>query len=265
MSQIVIFNEEMQSLSEVSFVREAGKLTKIREANGYELSKEASRFITNTTNALGIKEATSSFNKQDIIELLITKYRNLTIDEVYYAFKMERYGNLGERIEHFQLFNAEYVSKVLDKWVNRKREVKRDHNILDQPKQKTATEKEKLYWINRGVTECIEYYEENGSVMDGKLYLYDVLYDLGYLPSDAEYKNKMYAQAVEVVKFETESLKPKSIKEKKELKSILDEISLPKSPKVILKAKELVLLEFFRNTFKDAEKVEELKSRFRNE
>ena len=159
MSTVAIYNEDNLSLGAVAFIKSTYGQMPIRNiSDSYEVTKNITHFITATSNRLGIKEALNNLDKADITEMLLTKYKSLSFDEIYYAFKMERYGDLGERIQHFQLFNAEYVSQVLDKYVAWKRKIKMEHNISEAKKQPTATEKEKQYWINRGVTECIEYY-----------------------------------------------------------------------------------------------------------
>lgn len=46
--------------------------------------------------------------------MVLTRFQNLSVEEIDYAFKMDRYS--GEPVPHFQLFNAEYVAKVLKKY-----------------------------------------------------------------------------------------------------------------------------------------------------
>lgn len=266
MSDIVIFNEDSQSLGEVSFIKNTASQLKIRNADSYALTKEISHFITHATNRLGIKEATSKLDKSDILELVLTKYKNLSFDEIYYAFKMERHGYLGERIQHFQLFNAEYVSSVLDKYVPWKRQKMFDHKISIQKAQeeKEISKEEKQYWINLAVMECFFYYEETMAIMDGKTHnVYEILYDLDYLPKDVAYKQKMYKSAVEVLQMEYSTKKASSRDEKKQIKQVLADIHKPKYNKAILKAKELVLMEFFRNTIKNPEKLKQFKETFK--
>ncbi len=264
MGEIQIYKPENQSLDQIDFIKSTSKQLKLREADSYELSKAFVHFTTETTMRLGIKEAVSKIDKTDIMELLLTKYKNLSFGEFMYAFKMERYGNLGERTQHFQLFNAEYVSQVIDKYVTWKQEKKRKHNISNEEVKTTITEKEKQFWINKGVTECIEYYAENHTIMDGKIYIYDVLYDEGYRPTDTKYKLRVKQDAVEVIEFEQNSIKPKTLAEKKQISGILNDIRKPKSGILINKCKEIVLLEFFRKVFRDEEQLNSLKEKYKN-
>jgi hypothetical protein len=263
MSNLAIYNENSQSLGTVAFIKNTSSQTLIRNiTDSYEITKNISMFITVTTNRLGIKEALHNLDKADITEMLLTKYKSISFDEIYYAFKMERYGDLGDRIHHFQLFNTEYISQVLDKYIVWKRKMKIEHNISEQKKEVVVSEEEKQYWINKGVTECLEYFEENSSVMDGKLYVYDIFYDMGYLPTDLAYKNKIKKDAIDVIEFEQKSKRPSSVDEKKEIAFILADILKPKSGILIGKCKELVLLEFLRKLYWDSEKVMELKEKF---
>jgi len=269
MSNIQIYNEKNQSLGEVSFLKSVSTHVKIRNADGYELSKNLSHWIAEVSLALGIKDSISDFNKKDLVEMILSRFKNLSVDELYYAFKLERYGQLDPEIKdepwvtpHYQLFNAEYVAKVLKKYVSWKRKMKTQHSIEEAEKQPTATEQEKKYWINKGVRDCLDFFIKNGYIEDGKTYIYDILYDDGHLPTNADFKKKMYSDAKEVLRFEYESKKPANLKEKKEFKNILSEIEAKQNSKVVLKAKEIILNNFFRKLIKNEKEVEKFKSLF---
>ncbi|AGO48517.1 hypothetical protein Phi18:3_gp005 [Cellulophaga phage phi18:3] len=264
MGEIAIYKQENQTLGGVAFVTNTLSQLSIRNANAHELNKAFTHFVTELSLRLGIKESISNLDKIDVLELIMSKYKNLSFDEFMYAFKMERYGNLGERVEHYQLFNAEYVSKVLDKYVNWKRKIKMEHNIAKASKPNTATEREKQYWINRAVTELFDHYEENYAVLDGKIFIYDVFYDLGFLPTDVAYKKKIHKESIEVIEFEQNSKKPSTLAERNQIAEVLSEIRSPNSAKVKMKCKELVLLEFLRKIFKDPSEIEKLRKQFKN-
>lgn len=76
-------------------------------------------------NLSGIKEPISDINKEDLRDLIFSKYSYLTLEEVEYAFKHDRFS--GDPIPHFQLFNAEYVAKVLKRYTDFRRQMRTDH------------------------------------------------------------------------------------------------------------------------------------------
>lgn len=63
-------------------------------------------------------------NKQDISELLLTRFKTIRLNELNYAFKIDRHGYHGEPTQHYQVFNAEYVAKVLNRYLKYKQEVR---------------------------------------------------------------------------------------------------------------------------------------------
>mgnify|MGYP000368538477 CR=1 FL=1 len=56
MSEIAIYQPQKQSLSEITFLKDTHLQTKIRNADGYELTKSLAHWITETSFALGIKD-----------------------------------------------------------------------------------------------------------------------------------------------------------------------------------------------------------------
>lgn len=66
---------------------------------------------------------------QDITNLIFGVYSDLTIEEIYKAFELERFGLYNEKTKHFQLFNSEYVSEILKKYKKWKHDMKMQHNI----------------------------------------------------------------------------------------------------------------------------------------
>lgn len=262
---LVVYDQKKTGLSEIAFLKDTFKQMKIRDIDSYEFTKQLSLIIMQSSLHIGLKSDIPDFFKRDIKEMILMRFKNLSINQIEYAFKMERYGSLGDATEHYQEFNAKYVATILEKYTKWERTKKIEHNISEQKKEVVVSEKEKQYWINRGVTECLDHYEETGAIMNGKLYVYDILYDLDYLPKDLAYKKKIKADAIEVIQFEQKSRKASTVDEKKEISFILEDILKPKSGILVSKCKELVLLEFFRKLFHDAEKVLDLKDRFKVE
>jgi hypothetical protein len=255
MGELAVYKEERLSLGEVAFVRSIVEHRKIRDiSDSYTISKEVSHWITHTTNQLGIKDAVPTHNKTEIVELILSVFKNLSFDELYFAFKMERFGVLGDKTEHFQLFNASYVSDVLKKYIEWKREIRRKHNLDLVKKDQEApqlSQKEKDSIVAKGVLRIYGEYRALGNISTGDAYIYEVLYDDGFLPTDAETKKKVYEEAKEVLRFDIESKKPLSIEEKEHFKLIMNAIERKRDPIVIAEAKRLMVKKFFRKLAND--------------
>jgi len=81
----------------------------------------------------GFKGEIPDMNKKDITELLMTRFRGISLNELDFAFKIDRYGYHGNPTPHFQIFNAEYVARVLNNYLLYKEKVKGIPNRFNQP------------------------------------------------------------------------------------------------------------------------------------
>lgn len=261
MSNLTIYNPEASNLNEVAFVRETGLQTRIKDISGYEISKQFGILFTKLSVAGGIKGEISDFDKRDIKEMILRRFKNLSLNEIDYAFKLERCGDYGDRIEHYQLFNAEYVSKILDRYREWKRNVKLRHNISEVQKKPELSEKEKMYWRNRGVSTSLEIYQSEKKIPINYTYVYDILYE-DYLPKDAEYKRKKYESAKLLLQMEYSEKEATTREENKEIKNFLNSLEVKGNDKVKVRAKQLVLEEFYRNLLKDEKATNEFKEKY---
>lgn len=150
--------------------------------------------IVKISNLTGIKNAISDINKQDIIKLIDTRFKNLSLEEINYAFELERFGKLEPRTQHFQLFNAEYVSEVLGKYKKWITKIRFENNLkLSKEKEQnkiTQEEKELIIW--QGVIDCFEHFNSTQEIEDGRVWVYEHLDELGLLNYTPKEKiNKM--------------------------------------------------------------------------
>ena len=132
-------------------------------------------------------------------ELMQSHVKKISIEEIDYAFKLERYGVYGERIQHFQLFNAEYVSKVLDQYKKWLLKTRQDNNIsISKPvtnQLPELTESQKREIILNGLRAAHQEYQDTQSIAPGRIYLYDFLDEHGIMPTDLKVKERVKALA----------------------------------------------------------------------
>lgn len=146
--------------------------------------------LTKITVLAGIKNKIDDLNKQDISKMILRRFKTLSLTEIYFAFEKERYSEYDKKTDHFQLFNADYVSQVLNKYKNWKRETKITHNI-SAPKlmeSNPISEKESDSIVEKGVQRMYDDFKKNGSVPVGCGYIYDFLLSKGEIekPEGAE-------------------------------------------------------------------------------
>lgn len=145
-----------------------------------DLGPALGHIFQNITLLFGIKEPISEINKADIKKMITSHYNNLSLEQLVYAFELERYGKLGDKTDHFQLINAQYVATVIKKYKKWLSETRFNNNIpmpSNGPKlpEPILSEKEKEDILKSGCTRCFNEFKEYGRVKDGNTHIYDYL------------------------------------------------------------------------------------------
>lgn len=160
-------------------------IRQLQKEDSEALSKALGYLFTIIPNILGIKEPTSDVNKVLIKELLFKIYPNISLEQIYFAFKMDLFRQFGEPAQHYQLFNAQYLAEVLDKYKRWLKKTKIEKNIvwpLAAPKQEMS-EEDKHKIVKKGVQYAYDTYCTTGQVEVGYNYVYDYLVSQSIMPT----------------------------------------------------------------------------------
>lgn len=140
--------QEAGNYSPVGFAKRVIKFSKVRDLQEADARQILGFIFTKVYNLSGFKGAIDDIHKSDIREMIMMKYATLSLEEIDYAFRHDRYS--GSPIEHFQLFNAEYVAKVIERYIAFIRQVRIDNNLkLSEPipePEKTEEEKKQIHF-----------------------------------------------------------------------------------------------------------------------
>lgn len=91
--------------------------------------------ITQHALLVGIQGRISPLQKEDILRLAASQFAYLSLEEIYKALQLERYGAYGEHTQHYQLVNATYLSQILAKYQDWIRQLRQTHRISTMPKE----------------------------------------------------------------------------------------------------------------------------------
>jgi len=197
MSNLTIYDQTKQELSEVSFVKDTLNQLRIAEIkDSVQILNQMASWISDTAFIAKIKDAVPLHQKKDIKEMILLRFKNLSFNELHYAFKMERFGILGDKTEHYQSFDAEYVGKVLDKYVAWKREVKVRENITKQAAPQSVTPQERADIRLKFLTNVFNDLKANGYSEDAWL-LFSALEQDGKLTIGNSRKKEIYNEQKE--------------------------------------------------------------------
>lgn len=249
--KVAIYKEEKMSLSPVAFVRDVVNQSSILDLSSYELSKQLGLLWAYQTKAYHIKEEITEIDKREIKELILSRFKRLSMNELYYAFKIHRMGEICQEIKPFGVISVSFVSKILTSYVEWKRNVRAKNNLplSESTDNKEVSDEEKKKYIISGTLRTYDQYKEHKVLPSGSLYVYDVLYDIDLLPKDPESKRKYYQRAKESVRMQLE-LEKKGIgidlRRIREIKDIVESIHKKGSEPVVAQAKKDVICDYFK-------------------
>lgn len=208
----------------------------------------------------GLKTDTGYEIAQDITNMIFSVYADLTLEEIYKAFELERYGVYEEKTSHFQLFNTDYVSDILKKYKKWKLEQRRIHDIKPPEPEKEIPEisdSRKYEIISEGIIRVFKEYKETGEINEPFTHVFDELISRKIIktatkeePEIAFYYQRKLQQATDEIVKELKSEKTENILASKNIKIEIEKAISGSSDKVQIRAKRIVLKEFFDKKIK---------------
>lgn len=211
----------------------------------------------------GIKKTIDPANKYDITNSILSEYNDLTLEEIYKAFELERYGVYESRTEHFQLFNAQYVTDIMKKYRVWKQNTKMQHNISPPMALPEITDEAKKEIVIKGIIRVFDEFKETDVMPEPNNYIFDDLYDRKIIPAgdtpelQAWYQKK-YNQAMEQIKKELKSIPAVNLIETKRIEEDLQKVVEGNSDKVVARSKKIILTDYFRKLIKNNQHIADL-------
>ena len=254
------------SLAPVSFLKKNYEFKKIRDRR---TEPNITTFLGVTWLKIcmlcGIKQNQSSEVWQDITNLIFSYYSDLTVEEIFKAFELERFGEYPERTEHYQFFNSEYVSAVLKKYKVWKNNTKIQHNIT-KPENiaslPSISDSHKEEILINGIIRVFNEYKTTKILPEPNTHIFDELISRGLiLGANTPKLEKYYAEKMEQAKFELK-LELESQKssvgfiERKNISREIESIINGNSNKIIVKTKKIVLKEYFDKLIEQEVQIE---------
>lgn len=199
----------------------------------------------------GIKNEIDPFVKTDIFKMIKYHYDTLSIEEIYKAFELERFNVYEKKTEHYQLFDSNYISDVLKKYVDWKIKQKKILNfqVVDQIPE--ITELEKINILKNQIQNRYEEFLKTNTVLEKKDHYFDFLVEQNKIIVNNTQKNRDWFeirfQVAKKILFEQYTNKKSISKDDNQnIKNTLLSIQNKNCDLVLNKAKELIFLEFLQ-------------------
>ena len=259
---------EADKLSPIVFVRKISEFKKIREiksnVNFFTVLGEMFSVISNLQ---AIKGGIADINKSDISRLVLNIFSDLSLEEIYKAFELERFGVIGVKTEHFQLFNADYVNVVLRKYKLWRQNMRIQHNITlgslttNLLPEKSQSQKDEE--VKSKIIELFNNYIETGIIEEPCFFYFDFLLEKEIIkkaktPELIKYYNGVLKKAKLELQNEYDTKKSIYKSERNDIKKELSKIMSGNSNKIEIKAKSIVLKEFFNNLVVNNKNIKEI-------
>lgn len=252
--------ESTCQLAPIAFLKKNFEAVKIRDRKSEPNFKFMLAVMWSKICVLsGLKTEIDPFMAEDVNRMIFSLYSDLTLEEIYKAFELERHGAYEEKTEHYQLFNAEWVSSILKKYRSWKTTARIQYNISNSPiaeETKLSPEQEDEA-LQKATIRLYNEFCETDEVSIPCFHVFDFLYGRKLFPANVDYQKK-YAIAKFQIEKELKGEKSLNRQERNKIEETLKEIQEKKNPKVLLRAKQLVLKDYFTDLKEMSMSMEEI-------
>lgn len=168
--------------TETAFIRSSFEQDKLREIKSVETNQLLGLVLQQASVLAGIKDGVQDIVKNDLKDLIFGKFGGLSLEEIAYAFKLERQLAYPTKSEHYQFFSTEYVAEILGKYTEWKAEKRRANNIDPLPeKKRELTEEEKEILTLTSILQSFEDFKATGKLPVVNKWIYDELWKRGIM------------------------------------------------------------------------------------
>lgn len=252
--------ESTCQLAPIAFLKKNFEAVKIRDRKSEPNFKFMLAVMWSKICVLsGLKTEIDPFMAEDVNRMIFSLYSDLTLEEIYKAFELERHGAYEEKTEHYQLFNAEWVSSILKKYRSWKTTARIQYNISNSPiaeETKLSPEQEDEA-LQKATIRLYNEFCETDEVSIPCFHVFDFLYEGKFFPANVDYQKKYEIAKFQIEK-ELKGEKSLNRQERNKIEETLKEIQEKKNPKVLLRAKQLVLKDYFTDLKEMSMSMEEI-------
>ena len=181
-------------LSPVGFVEKLRDFAPLREQPEPVARMAIGLIVTQHAALIGIKGTIDAMNKEDISNLICSRFAHLALEELHKAFQLERYGELGEATAHYNLINAPYIAQVLTKYVSWLRKTRQNHPHLSlerTPREVTPPAPPSPERIEVLAQQMQQQYLQTGQMPLFCSWLFDAMRQVGMLPDFSPEEKKL--------------------------------------------------------------------------
>lgn len=257
MVKLQIYKKQRQQFGTVGFLTDVKNQIKVSGIKDPAIfSGEFAPIITKINTLSGCKGLIEEVMKTDISDMIKSRFKHLTLDEIDYAFKLERHREYDKKTEHYNLFDSNYVAEILSKYEKWKATKRRENNlnslaanvnlngyVSDEERyaiMEEAIQLGKIKWLNSGALEMVapryDWLNENKK--------FQTAFNITDLQWE-KIRRRRYDKVKNSHEEKLNNQKSISYSDRQSKKAALKMIMQPKSAIVILLAKKSLLIDYY--------------------
>ena len=197
-------SEKISKIGKISneeFAIKRKDFIKIGKINDPSLFQMIGFILTRASVFAGFKYKIDNANKKDIKEMILMKWKILSLEEIEYAFKLDRYSP--NPVAHYQLFNANYVHKVLHNYYEWLSRMNQKNSSAPKKELPPDTEKERQAQIDIARDVFNELQEKDFYI--GAWHLYNKM-DIPEEYNTKDFKWKNYHKQEKIIRMESKQI-----------------------------------------------------------
>lgn len=260
-------------LTPIQFVKQSYLIDPIRTDLNNHNQDLLKLVLVKSHTLAGFKGEIDNLTKQDVSNLILNRFDNLSVVEIYKAFENERFGLYESKSNGYNYFGADYVSEILQKYEAWKLELKQKHNITREsviPVQNqlpAISESQKTDIMNQAIERLFEEYKSNQSFLPPFSHVFQELVERGVIPYPNEksspklkewYSEKRrLAQKLVEKEIKDEISNPERTQNRAFLQQILSQVKQSEHEKIELKLQQIVLEGVFQKRINENKSIED--------
>lgn len=245
--------------NEISFVKNTFSQTALRQQRTPQTIETLALVLAQSAVLAGIKDGVQDVVKKDLKELIFGKFGGLSLEEIAYAFKLERQLAYPTETKDYQFFSTKYVAEILGKYTQWKAEKRRVHNldpVLEEKQEKSLSDEDKVMLFFTGVMSDFEYFKTHKKLDLFASRHYYPLYHLGLLPKhDEDFRQQIKARVLEALQKDLAQTYNRN--ERIFLKQII-ESQMTQEGRFKTKAHECIVGDFFQKVINEDKNISDI-------
>ena len=176
--------QQVGELTPLAVAKQRYQYPRLKDLPPKQVSSLFGVVFTRIVSLVGIKGDIDPLQKEEIWNVVFSRFSWLSFQDIYKAFQMDRSRVFGVKTDHYQFFDVSYVSEVLDRYQQWLQSTQQEHHIKwqqCQAKQITMSKEDEEKIIKEWLSNHFKEYQQTQQMPIISVPVYDALHKQGVL------------------------------------------------------------------------------------